>query len=56
MHLHHPVHGSTSIVDLTDLVALTAVVQDSLGGGGLTGVNVSHDTNVAVLGQFSLAT
>jgi hypothetical protein len=33
----------------------TGVVQDALGGGGLAGVNVGHDTDVAVHAQGRLA-
>ena len=47
--LLHPVHGGSTLVHLTDLVGLTGVVEDALGGGGLAGVNVRHDTDVAVL-------
>ena len=45
--LNHPVHGGGAIVDLTDLVGLAGVVKDSLGGRGLTGINVGHDADVA---------
>ena len=44
--LNHPVHGSCSFVRFTDLVGLTRVEKDSLGCGGLTGVDVSHDADV----------
>lgn len=33
--LDHPVHGGSALVHLSNLVALTGVVQDTLGGGGL---------------------
>jgi hypothetical protein len=36
-------------VHLTDLVGDTGVEQNTLGCGGLTGVNVRHDTDVANL-------
>ena len=45
--LNHPVHGGGAIVDLTDLVGLARVVQDSLGGRGLTGIDVGHDADIA---------
>jgi hypothetical protein len=38
-------------VHLTDLVGNTGVEQDTFGRGGLTGVNVRHDSNVANLVQ-----
>ena len=44
--LHHPVHGSRTVVHLTDLPVDTGVEQDTFGGGGFTGVDVSHDTDV----------
>ena len=49
--LDHPVHGGSAVVDLTDLVRLARVVQDALGRGGLAGVDVSHDPDVAGLGE-----
>jgi hypothetical protein len=36
-------------VGLTNTVGLTGVEQDALGGSGLTGVDMSHDTDVAQL-------
>jgi hypothetical protein len=47
--LLHPVHGRCTIVHLTNFVSDTGVVQDALGGGGFTRVNVSHDANVSNL-------
>ena len=44
--LLHPVHGSCTFVNLTDLVGLTGVEKDTLGRGGLTGIDVGHDTDV----------
>jgi len=34
-------------VGLTDLVVLAGVEEDALGGGGLTGIDVCHDADVA---------
>ena len=45
--LRHPVHHGRALMDLTDLVRLTSIVQDALGGGRLAGVDVSHDADVA---------
>ena len=45
--LLHPVHGSAAIVSFAHLVRLTRVVQDTLSGRGLTGVDMSHDTDVS---------
>ena len=44
--LFHPVHRSSAIMNFTDLMVNTGVVQDTLGGGGLTCVDVGHDTDV----------
>ena len=46
--LVHPVHGGGAVVDFTDLVVLAGVVEDALGGGGLAGVDMGHDADVAV--------
>jgi hypothetical protein len=45
--LLHEVHGGRALVHLADLVDLAGVVEDALGGGGLTGVNVRGDADVA---------
>ena len=45
--LNHPVHGGSALVDLTDLVGLAGVVEDALGSGGLAGIDVGHDADVA---------
>ena len=45
--LLHPVHGSAAVMSLAHLVRLTCVVQDTLSGRGLTGVDMSHDTDVS---------
>src|SRR5699024_420936 len=45
--LRHPVHGSRAIVRFTDLVVNTSVIQDTLGGGGLAGVDVRHNADVS---------
>jgi hypothetical protein len=52
--LLHPVHRGAALVDLTDLVVDTGVEQDALGRGGLAGVDVGHDADVADLGQVVL--
>src|ERR1700710_3227255 len=45
--LDHPVHHRRALVDLADLVRLARVVEDALGRGGLTRVDVGHDADVA---------
>ena len=44
--LGHPVHGSATIVYLANLVSFTCVEQDTLRSCSLTGIDVSHDTDV----------
>ena len=45
--LHHPVHRGRTLMHLTDLVRLARIVQDTLGGRGLAGINMGHDTDVS---------
>ena len=47
--LLHPVHDGGAVVDLTDLVGDAGVEEDALGRGGLAGVDVRHDADVADL-------
>ena len=51
--LRHPVHRGGTIVNLTDLVGHTRVIQDALGRRGLSGIDVGHDADVADLVQVS---
>mmetsp|Transcript_894 Transcript_894/g.2071 ORF Transcript_894/g.2071 Transcript_894/m.2071 type:complete len:552 (+) Transcript_894:661-2316(+) len=53
LFLFHPIHGGSSFVDLTNLVRFSSVVKNSLGGGGLSGVDVGHDTDVTVKVQVN---
>ena len=46
--LNHPVHSSSTIMYLTDFVCQTSIVQDTLGGSCLTGIDVRHDTDVSI--------
>ena len=45
--LRHEVHGGGAVVGLADLVVLTGVEQNTLGSGGLAGIDVSHDADIA---------
>ena len=47
--LLHPVGGRTTIVGFTNLAVNTGVVQNTLGGGGFTSIDVGHDADVANL-------
>src|SRR5215210_4784385 len=53
--LLHPVHDGGALVDLADLVGATRVIEDALGRRRLTGVDVSHDPDVAGLLEGVLA-
>ncbi len=53
--LLHPVHGGCTIVHLTNVVGLACVVQDALGAGGLTCIDVRHDAEVTVMVECILA-
>ena len=45
--LDHPVHGSSSVMHLTYLMSFSRIVQDTLGRGSLSGIDVSHDTDIS---------
>src|SRR5699024_4763278 len=49
--LLHPVHGGCTVVGLAHLTVDTGVEEDAFGGGGLTGIDVGHDADVADLLQ-----
>ena len=45
--LLHPVHGGRALVDFADLVGSAGVVEDALGGGGFTRVDMRDDADIA---------
>ena len=45
--LDHPVHDRAALVDLTDLVGLSGVIEDPLGRRRLARVDVGHDPDIA---------
>ena len=45
--LLHPVHGGGTLVGLTYLIIDAGVKKDTLGSRCLTGINVSHDTDIS---------
>ena len=53
--LLHPVHRRGTFVHFADLVALAGVIEDALGRRGLAGVDMRHDTEVAVVLDGMLA-
>ena len=52
--LLHPVHRRGAVVHLADLVALAGVVQDTLSRGRLTGIDVRHDADIAIVFNWGL--
>ena len=50
--LLHPVHGGRAVVHLADLVRHAGIKQDAFGRGGLAGVDVRHDPDVARILEF----
>ena len=53
--LRHPVHDGRALVNLPHLVGPACVIQDALSRRRLTGVDVSHDPDVANLVQRECA-
>ena len=53
--LLHPVHRRSAIMHFADLVGLAGVIEDPLGRGGLAGVNMRHDADVAVFFERIIA-
>src|SRR5690606_7380191 len=53
--LLHPVHGGSAVVHFADLVAYTRVVKDALGRRRLTGIDVGHDADIAVIFELRFA-
>ena len=47
--LFHPVHGSGTLVRLTELIGTAGVEKDTLRRGGLAGVNMRHDTDISCI-------
>ena len=53
--LLHPIHRRGTFVHFADFVALAGIIKDALGGRGLAGVDMRHDTEVAVISDWMLA-
>ena len=45
--LCHPVHGGRAVMGFTNLMIDAGVIQDTLCCSGFTGINMSHDTDIA---------
>src|SRR3546814_16544829 len=48
LFLFHPVHRRGAVMDFADLVGLAGIIEDALGRRGLAGVDVRHDTEIAI--------
>ncbi len=53
--LLHPVHRRGAFVHFADLVGHTRIKQDALGAGGLSGIDMRHDPDVANLPELYLS-
>ncbi len=47
--LLHPIHRRGAFVHLADLVRLAGIVEDALGRSRLTGIDVGHDADIAIV-------
>ena len=50
--LFHPVHRSSTIMNFTDLVSQTSIIQNTFWSSGFTSIDVGHDTDVT--GQMQI--
>jgi hypothetical protein len=48
LFLFHPIHNGIAVMNLTQLVGDTRIKKDALSRCRLTGINMSHDTDIAV--------
>src|SRR5262245_30861851 len=55
LFLQHPVHRRGAFMHLTNLVRDARVIKHTFGGRRLTGVNVSHDPDVAEPAEWRLS-
>ena len=49
--LRHPVHRGGTVVGLADLVVDAGIVEDTLGGGRLAGVDMGHNADISGIFQ-----
>jgi hypothetical protein len=45
--LSHPVHGCSTFMSITNFIVNTGIIQDTLGGGSFTSIDVSHNTDIS---------
>ena len=55
LFLLHPVHGGGAIMNLADFVALARIIEDALRGRGLSGIDMGHDAEIAIILDFVFA-
>jgi hypothetical protein len=53
LFLIHEVGGGRTVVNFTDFVNLAGELQDTLGGGSFTGVNMSKNADIPITIQVS---
>ena len=46
--LLHPIHGGSTVMYLTNLVGDAGVEKNAFGCGGLTGINVGANSDIAI--------
>ena len=49
--LRHPVHSGRALMGFTDLIVHTGIIQDTLRGGRLACINVSHNADISCVFQ-----
>ena len=52
--LLHPIHGGRTIMDFAHLVGDTGVVEDSLGGRSLAGIDMGHNSDISNFFKWNL--
>ena len=55
LFLLHPIHGGGAIMDFTNFVATASIEQNTFCGRGLTGVDMRHNTDIAVITKLLVA-
>ena len=54
LFLDHPVHRRVAFMHFADFVDFPGVKEDTLGGSRLTGIDMSHDANIAKCRKLGL--
>ena len=53
LFLLHEVHGGGAVMDFADLMALAGIIENALGRGGLAGIDMRGNADIAVLFERS---